>query len=354
MYTYKRNKRFPLKRTRYELTSLLKSKVFNIKAALYSGIVLMLVLSFIFISSAGALNNKLAYGSSGQPAEASGSEDTSVNISIPKFILSQEMPVIYGVNLEDSDSVQPIDGLKNTEIDINIATEEIKMDIIKYAQEPKEFYVGAQGPQVLIYHTHEEEAYRQIVGQEYVEAGKFYTKDEFDSVFAVGEALKAQLESKGYSVMHDGTDHMTEGLSGAYSKSLVTMEKYANQYPTIRVYIDVHRDASSNEKDFVTVNGDECAKIMFVVGPNKTPEEKPKFESNYKLALAITNEMEKIKSGFTRLIRVQNSSKHYNQQVSDMCLLVEVGHNANSLQQAINTTKYIAEAISRVIVISGP
>jgi stage II sporulation protein P len=132
------------------------------------------------------------------------------------------------------------------------------------------------------------------------------------------------------------------------------MEKYANQYPTIRVYIDVHRDSGTSEKDYVLVNGDECAKVMFVVGPNKTPDEKPKFESNYKLALALTNELESIKKGFTRPIRVQNSSKHYNQQQSDMCLLIEVGHNGNSLQQAINSTKYVAQAISRVVDINGP
>lgn len=358
MYTYKRYKRFPLIRTCKNInTRAPRSSAYYIKAALYFGICLMLALSFLFASDAnnsGVNGDAMAYGAAGQPENASGSDAASADIAIPKFIISQEMPVIYGITIENSESVQPIDGLKNTEIDFNIATEEIKMEIIKYAQEPKDFYVGAQGPQILIYHTHEEEAYRQITGEEYVEAGKNYTRDETDSVFAVGEALKAALGNNGYSVLHDATDHMTDGLSGAYTKSLVTMEKYASQYPTLKVYIDVHRDSSDNQKDFVTVNGDECAKVMFVVGPNKTLEEEPKFESNYKLALAITNELENIKEGFTRPIRVQNSSKHYNQQMSDMCLLIEVGHNANSLQQAINTTKYVAQAISRVIDISGP
>jgi stage II sporulation protein P len=359
MYTYKRNRRFPLK-GKGNVSHAPKSRALYIRAALYLGISLMLVLSFLFISDAAdSVNNAdtLAYSAAVRPEDASGSDDTPEDsIDIPKFILSQEMPVIYGVNVEKTNVVEPIDGLKNTEIDFNIATDEIKMEIIKYAQEPKDFDVSAQGPQILIYHTHYEEAYRQIPGAEYVEAGNFYTRDQTNSVVAVGEALKAALESYGYSVLHDETDHMIEGLNTAYSKSLTTMEKYANQYPTLRVYIDVHRDSGENQKDYVTINGDDCARVMFVVGKGEGYtgtgfDGKPYFESNYKLALAITNELEKIKEGFTRPIRVKPG--RYNQQVSDMCLLIEFGHNANSLQQAVNSAKYMAEAISRVIDVNG-
>jgi stage II sporulation protein P len=362
MYTYKRHtpqkasrlfgdpvfKRYPLKR----------SQDTHIKAALYAAILVMLMLSVIFVMRAVVSNkadNILAYDG-GRP-DASGSDDVYANIDAIKFILSQEMPIIYGVDVEKTEPVEPQHGLVNTEIDFNIATDEIRMEIIKYSKEPKSFYVGAGGPHILIYHTHLEEAYRQILGGEYVEAGKWYTKDQLNSVAAVGDALKAALEGYGYSVLHDVTDHMSEGLKSAYSKSLETMKKYAVQYPGLKVYIDVHRDSGKNEKDYVTINGEECARVMFVVGTGKGYtgvgfDGKPYFESNYKLALAVTNELENIKEGFTRPIRVKTG--RYNQQVSDMCLLIEVGHNANSLQQAINSTKYVAQAISRVIEISGP
>jgi stage II sporulation protein P len=134
------------------------------------------------------------------------------------------------------------------------------------------------------------------------------------------------------------------------------MEEYAKEYPTISMFIDVHRDAygdvESGKKDYVVVNGEECARVMFVVGTGegKTGEgfdKKPNYESNYKLAQAITNQLEDMKKGFTRPIRVKTG--RYNQHVSDMCLLIEVGHNANSLEQALNTAKYIAIAISRIL-----
>lgn len=89
--------------------------------------------------------------------------------------------------------------------------------------------------------------------------------------------------------------------------------------------------------------------MMFVVGTGEKYDVKPNYESNYKLALAVTNELENICKGITRPIRVKTG--RYNQQVSDMCLLIEVGHNANSLEQAKNAAKYAALALSRVIAV---
>jgi stage II sporulation protein P len=234
------------------------------------------------------------------------------------------------------------------------------MEMIKLNNEmPGTFAISSKEPQILIYHTHTDEAYRQIDGEEYAQSGDWRTKDQTKSVVAVGEDLKKALEDYGFSVLNDTTDHEPPSLTTAYSRSLTTMEKYAKQYPSLRVYIDLHRDAygdiEAGMKDYVTVNGEQCAKVMFVVGAGtgytgEGLDGKPKYESNYKLALAITNQLESIKKGLTRPIRVKKG--RYNQQVSDMCLLIEVGHNANSLEQAENTAKYIAEAMSKVISIT--
>ena len=95
-------------------------------------------------------------------------------------------------------------------------------------------------------------------GAEYVETGSWRTADHDKSVVAVGEALKKELEEYGYSVLHDTTNHEPPKLSSAYTRSLETMEKYAKEYPTLKVFIDVHRDAYDIEKgksDYVTVEG---------------------------------------------------------------------------------------------------
>lgn len=234
------------------------------------------------------------------------------------------------------------------EIIFDVMPDEIKLEILGYADDgPKAFHVGAQGPQVLIYHTHTREAYRQTVVDAYAEIGEYQTLQQSHSVVAAGEVLKAELESYGFSVIHDTTDHVPPSQNTSYSRSLQTMKKYQKEYPALRIFIDLHRDSSSDVTDFVMVNGDECARMMFVVDNGEGYDVKPDYESNYKLAQAITNELEKIHKGFTRPIRIKSHS--HNQNVSDMCLLIELGHNANTMEQAKNATKYAALAISRVV-----
>ncbi len=234
------------------------------------------------------------------------------------------------------------------EIIFDVMPNEIKLEILGYANDgPKEFHVGAQGPQILIYHTHTREAYRQTVVDAYAEIGESQTLQQSQSVVAAGEVLKAELERYGFSVIHDTTDHVPPAQNTSYSRSLETMKRYQKEYPTLRIFIDVHRDSSTDVTDFVTVNGEECARMMFVVDNGEGYDIKPDYESNYKLAQAITNELEKIHNGFTRPIRIKSHS--HNQNISDMCLLIELGHNANTLEQAKNAVKYFAMTINRVV-----
>lgn len=233
----------------------------------------------------------------------------------------------------------------------DVMPDDIKMEILDFANDkPKAFQVGMQGPQILIYHTHTREAYLETDVAVY-NAGDWQTTQSSHSVVAVGEVLKAELESYGFSVIHDTTDHVPPSQSSSYSRSLQTMKEYAKKYPTIQIFIDVHRDAYNNleagSKDFVTVNGEECARMMFVVDNGEGYSVKPDYESNYKLSQAITIELENIRKGFTRPIRIKSHS--HNQNVSDMCLLIELGHNANTLEQAKNADKYAALAMSRVV-----
>lgn len=343
-----------------------KERRFFVKAALWIGVVLLLLLSFLFVKNAGentgGESKEVAYKTIDPLLDASGEETIFESSAVsPKLILGQEMPVIYGVDIEEiyienkPDHGSTAD--HETDIYFDVLPEEIKLEIIEFTNDaPKEFFVGAQGPQILIYHTHTQEAYRQIIGEEYVETGSWRTAEHDQSVVAVGDILTDELEDYGYTVLHDTTNHEPPKLSTSYSRSLETMESYSDDYSSISVFIDVHRDAygdiESGKKDIVTINGDECARVMFVVGTGegKTGSgfaNKPNYESNYKLALAVTNQLESIKKGFTRPIRVKTG--RYNQHVSDMCLLIEVGHNANSLEQAKNTSKYVALALSRVL-----
>lgn len=330
-----------------------------VKGALLTAIVLCIALTVILIARITDQSKSVASVGSSLPdsavIDASGEEGIfEQSIIDPRLILAQELPIIYGTDIEEiymDDHAESSQG-PATDIYFDVLPDDIKMEILGFANDaPKEFHVGTGGPQILIYHTHTTEAYRQTPGQEYVEAGAWRTANELRSIVAVGDELETELKRYGYTVLHDKTNHEPPSLKTAYDRSLVTMEKYKDEYPSIRVYIDVHRDAYGDEeagkKDFVTINGDECARVMFVVGTGEKYSVKPNYESNYKLALAVTNKLESIKKGFTRPIRVKTG--RYNQQVSDMCLLIEIGHNANTLEQAMNSAKYVAKALSEVL-----
>ncbi|MBC8537862.1 stage II sporulation protein P [Christensenellaceae bacterium NSJ-63] len=207
---------------------------------------------------------------------------------------------------------------------------------------------------ILIYHTHATEAYRPDGEDTYKATGTSRTDNTDQNIIRVGEELKTQLEKYGFTVIHDTTNHEPPKLSTAYSRSVKTMEAYKEKYPDIDIFIDVHRDAANVETqqdDVVTIDGKRCARLMFVVGTgegtNGGYNPRPNWEANYTLAKSITEQLDSINEKFTRDIRVKPG--RYNQHITDMCLLVEVGHNANTLQEALNSMPHLAKSISQVV-----
>ncbi len=203
---------------------------------------------------------------------------------------------------------------------------------------------------ILIYHTHTTEAYRMDGADTYEESGFSRTENNEKNIVKVGEVLKEQLEAKGFKVIHDITDHEPPKLATAYERSEQTMQYYKEKYPDIDVFIDLHRDAADIEKnqdDVVVIDGKRCARIMFVVGQGVNYEIKPNFDSNYALAEQLSQKLDTYNENFTRDIRVKEG--RYNQHISDMCLLIEMGHNANTLQEAMNSVYYLAEAMADIV-----
>ncbi|MBR0081720.1 MAG: stage II sporulation protein P [Clostridia bacterium] len=207
---------------------------------------------------------------------------------------------------------------------------------------------GAE-PKILIYHTHTTEAYFPTVDAPYRKTSAWRTADTTQSVVAVGERLKEILETEyGFSVLHDTTDHEPPKLSSAYERSEQTMRAYAAAYPSIELFIDLHRDACGSDPteptDFVTVNGQAVARLMFVVGRGDEYADKPFYETSRRFAERVTAYLNGIDPKLARPIR--EKAGRYNQHVGAYCLLVEVGHNGNTLAQAMAALPYLAEGIA--------
>ena len=227
--------------------------------------------------------------------------------------------------------------------DTMLPSTEMTMEIIPPVQS-----LRSDGPTILIYHTHTTEAYTQTDTDTYKETAKWRTSDNENNVVAVGEVLKEILETDyGFHVIHDTTDHEPPKLATSYERSLVTMQKYHEMYPSIVLFIDLHRDAHDTANapcDYLTINGIDTARLMLVVGSGEKYDDKPYYASNVSFAQRITSYLNSIDAKLCRPIRQKTG--RYNQHVAPYCILVEVGHNANTLSQAKAAMPYLAESIA--------
>ncbi|HWR23676.1 MAG TPA: stage II sporulation protein P [Feifaniaceae bacterium] len=205
--------------------------------------------------------------------------------------------------------------------------------------EAEKITLTGSGPKVLIYHTHTGEAYSDTKDTDW------RTDDTKRNVVAVGNALAEALTEYGIETIHDKTDHEKPKLATAYTRSLVTMERYKEKYPSIELFIDVHRDAGT-EGETVVIGGKDAAQLLFIVGTGEKADEKPEYKENFALAKAVFEQLNAVHPGLVRPIRVKEG--RYNQHAG-RSLFVNVGNNRNTLEEALNAAESLAEAIEKVV-----
>ena len=281
------------------------------------------------------------------------------NMTLTSAILSMGISPLAAAQPPKYGPQEPGEEVKTERITIDRADvdsgvgQQIRIEIADAGKVSPELDLSGSEPKILIYHTHTTEAYTQTDRYPYQESGEWRTQENDRNIVAVGERLAELLREKyGFSVIHDITNHEPPKLGTAYSRSVKTMEKYKKEYPSITMFIDVHRDAGKTHEegsDYVIINGEKVARMMFVVGTGEGATgtgfgEMPDFASNYALAKSITEQLLEIHPKLMRNIRVKTG--RYNQHISNQCLLVEVGHNINTLEEAMAAIPYLAEAIA--------
>lgn len=205
----------------------------------------------------------------------------------------------------------------------------------------------AKIPSVLIYHTHTHEAYEQVKEDRYVAIEAWRTTDADHSVVRVGEELAALLRERGFEVVHDATDHELDALSTAYTRSLETLEGYDRRFD---LYIDLHRDAYiDGMEDPEISDGDRrLAQLMLLIGNGEGFSVKPYFEENLAFANALTNRINQLKPSLCKDVLVKDG--RYNQNIGVFSVLIEVGHNKNTLQEALSSLPYLADALQSLMI----
>ena len=213
----------------------------------------------------------------------------------------------------------------------------------------------ADGPVVLILHTHATEAYLPA-GTAYLEGtvGDFaYSEDSSRTVVAVGKALCDVLNSSGIPAIHCTELHGENGtLRNSYSRAAECIEAYRERYPSIRYVIDLHRDGiltSGGEyvRTLASGTAEPTAQIMAVVGSDGNGTEHPDWESNLSLALALRDALNRENATICRPVSLRNAS--YNQELAPCALLLEIGSGANSVDEAIRAAELAGRELAALI-----
>ena len=209
-----------------------------------------------------------------------------------------------------------------------------------------------EGPQILIVHTHGSEAYTPDGADVYTPSdNNTRTLDTNYNMVRVGTEMEKVFTEMGLGVVHNTTLYDYPQYNGAYDRSAQAVKAYLEQYPTIRIVLDVHRDALIGEdgtvyKAVTTVDGTSTAQVMLVLGSSEGGEH-PNWMENLTLACKIQNGMNTLYPTLARPMTMRSS--RYNQQLCSGSLLVEVGTHGNTLQEALAGARLFARAAGQVL-----
>lgn len=233
----------------------------------------------------------------------------------------------------------------STNFSLNIPSELAKHPDVKIAD--------SNEPQVLIVHTHTSESYMKHDSGFFYESYYPRSTDNRKNVTRVGDAITEKLVQSGINTIHDTTYHDVPSYNGSYSRSAQTIKSNLEKYPSIQVVLDIHRDSLGNPetgkiKPTFKFNGKKAAQIMIIAGCDKDGSIGfPDWQSNLCFALRLQQKAETMFPGITRPLNF-NSVK-YNMNLSHGSLLIEVGSDANTIDEAVYTGSLLGDALAELL-----
>lgn len=234
-------------------------------------------------------------------------------------------------------------------VDPNTSTDSSQINVDDLISRDMTIKTDSSQPQILIYHTHSQEAYADST-----------EGDVNTTVIGVGEHLAQILRDEyGYQVLHNtDTFDMVDGVwdrSKAYNYAEPVIEQILADHPSIEVVIDLHRDGVDESKHLVTeINGVPTARVMFFNGLSKTTMNgnldslpNPYIQDNLAFSFQLEYLAKQYYPQFTRCIYLKGY--RYNLHVRPKSLLLEVGAQTNTVEEAMNAMAPFAFILNKVL-----
>ncbi len=253
------------------------------------------------------------------------------NIDIKKPVSILE--TVFGYEMKEESPIIPViadPGLQDNDTFLEDPTE--------YIKDPNPTVVT--DPLVYIYNTHQLEGYSATNFEEY---------NITPNVLMASYLLKEKLNKAGIPTIVE-TSNISDFLnlnnwnySYSYQASKFFITDTLNQYPNLKLLIDLHRDAIPKQASTTTINGKNYAKVLFVVGM-----EHENAETNLALANLLNSKIKEKYPALSRGVMTKEGpgvNGIYNQNLSPNSVLIECGGNENSIDEVMNTI----EALSIII-----
>lgn len=205
---------------------------------------------------------------------------------------------------------------------------------------------GAAGPQILIYHTHSQEAFADSI-----------PGDKSTTIVGVGEHLAEILHNQyGYEVLHHQGEYDKKTRDNAYSRALPEIQRILEDNPSIQVVIDLHRDGLTDESNklMIDLDGRPTARFMFFNGVScgkKTGNIDYLYNPNLKENLAFSFQMKKVAEEYYPGLTRKNyiNAYRYNMHLCGRTTLIELGAQNNTVEEAMNACDPIAHILNMVL-----
>lgn len=195
-------------------------------------------------------------------------------------------------------------------------------------------------PIVYLYNTHQLEEYKQENQESY---------NVTPNVMMLSYIVREKLNDKGIPTIVEENDVSAFlqannwSYASSYKVTRLLMEDAKTKNPTLKYFIDLHRDSVSKSISTATINKKNYAKILFIIGL-----ENPNYQENLTVTTTINNMLEEKYPGITRGIYKKEGkgvNGVYNQDFDKNTILFEVGGPENTIEEVLNT----ADAISTVL-----
>lgn len=261
--------------------------------------------------------------------------------------------ITASTSVQPSPNVITKQALERKDSDISLYNKtNYSIDIASLLKDPLKLVLNKDTPSVLIIHTHGSEAYSPDDNNKYIASDPYRTEDKRYSVIRVGAALAESLRAQGIGVVHNTDIFDYPSYNGCYERSYTAIEAMLKKYPSIKIVLDVHRDAieasdGSVYKTIAQVGSTKSAQLLLLVGTDASGLYHPNWKENLKLALQLEKKMNELYPTLAKPVEL--SQYRYNMQATTGSILVEIGCTGNTLDESLAAARFFADATSRVL-----